>query len=75
MDTAHTTTTFHFDSLEAAAGGLLEVIQDARYTKTFYKFGGLTAQQVLSSGLRLSGDISEVASKVENIPGAVRYDD
>lgn len=63
---------FHFDSLDAAAEGLLAVLDDARSGTAEYRFGSLSAKQVLSSGLMLEGDITEVAAKLDKVPGAAR---
>jgi len=68
-------TRFHFDTASSAAAGLLAVILDARVTDRAYKFSGLSAQQILMSGLRLEGEIAEVVQKLEAVPGAVRYDE
>lgn len=64
-----------FDSLEAAVEGLLLTLEDARETVFTYSFGGLSAEQVYASGLMLIGEIEEVATKLEQIEGATRYDD
>ena len=63
---------FYFDSYQAAAGGILAVLLDARDTKSDYSFTGLTAQDVLTAGLLLEGDIEEVAAKVAALPGVLR---
>lgn len=51
------------------------VLEDARKTDSKYQFGSLSAAQILVSGLHLEGDIETVASKLEEVPGAIRYDD
>lgn len=65
---------FYFDNLEAAASGLIVVLLDARTTKAEYRFGPLKAAQILSSGLRLTGDTDGVAAKLVKVPGTVRHD-
>ncbi len=72
---AETTTRFYFDTYQAAAGGLLAVLLDARTTKRKYRFGGLDASTIFMSGLRLEGDIEEIVAKLEHLPGAVRQDE
>lgn len=49
-----------FTSLLEATEALLIVLQDARTTSYEYSFGSLSAKQVLSSGLILSGEIEEL---------------
>lgn len=71
----HRSTTIHFDTAQAAAAGLLAVVLDSRTSTSWYRFGGLTAESVLSNGLRIEGDIESIASKLEKLPGAARYDD
>lgn len=63
--------TYRFDSLEAAAEALLVVMLEARLGDSVFRFGGLTAAELFSSGLRLDGDIEAVAAKVDQIAGAV----
>lgn len=72
---AETTTRFYFDTYQAAAAGLLAVVLDARTTDKNYRFGGLDASTVYTSGLRLEGEIDEIVAKVEVLPGAVRHDE
>lgn len=72
---AYTSTRIMFHSLESAVEGLLTVLEDARETIFEYSFGALSAEQVYSSGLVLIGEISEVAAKLEQIDGTLRYDD
>lgn len=72
---AETTTRFYFDTYAAAAAGLLCVLLDARTTDHSYRFGGLSASTVFTSGLRLEGDIEEVVGKLSELPGAVRQDE
>lgn len=66
---------FFFDTIGTAALALLEVLEDARETKKWYEFGGLGAEQIYTSGLVISGEIEEIAAKLEKIPGVTRYDD
>lgn len=68
-------TRFFFDTLQAAAEGLLTVVLHARVSEDRYRFGGLSAAQVLASGLILEGEIDEVADQVEKVAGSTRYDD
>lgn len=63
---------FFFDSLEAAAEGLIVVLLDARQTTAEYRFGGLSAKQLLASGLLLDGDIADVSLKLDQVPGAIQ---
>lgn len=69
------TTRFFFDSVSDAAAALLTVIEDARQSEHFYHFGSLSADQVYDSGLLLVGAVDEVAAKLEQMDGAVRYND
>lgn len=69
------TSRFFFDSVSDAATALVTVLEDARVSKHFYQFGALSADQVFDSGLLLVGTIDEVAAKLENIDGAIRYND
>lgn len=71
----HSSSRFFFDSLSAAAKGLLTVVLDARETPHFYRFGGLSAKQVLASGLLLEGQIESIADRLEQLPGVLRYDE
>lgn len=64
-----------FDGLVPAAEALELVLLDARKTASKYRFGGLTAQQVLQSGLLLEGELDTILPKLDTIPGAVRYDE
>jgi hypothetical protein len=66
---------FYFDTYQAAAAGLLVVLLDARTTESTYRFTGLNASTIYTSGLYLEGEIEAVAAKVESIPGAVRQDE
>lgn len=70
-----TSARFYFDTLQAAAAGLLTVLLDARETEKFYRFGGLSAPSLLRSGLLLEGDIEEISAKLEDLTGVVRQDD
>lgn len=72
---AETTTRFYFDTYQAAAAGLLAVVLDARVTEYTYRFGGLDATTVFTSGLRLEGEIEEIVAKLEALPGSVRQDE
>lgn len=64
-----------FDTIESAADALALVLEDARNTKLFYRFSGLTPALVLSSGLVLSGDLSDIAPKLSALQGTVSYDE
>jgi hypothetical protein len=64
---------FIFDSLESAAYGLETVLVDARETKSEYLFAGLSASQILKSGLILEGDITEIVEKLKIIDGALEF--
>lgn len=66
---------FSFDNIGSAAAGLLTVLLHARETDSTYRFNGLSTKQILVSGLHLEGQIVEVASKLETVPGAIRYDE
>lgn len=72
---AETSTRIYFDSVKAAAAGLLTVVLDARTTERNYRFGGLSAQAVYGSGLRLEGEIDEIVEKLEVLPGTIRQDE
>lgn len=65
-----TRTRFIFDTLESAAYGLETVLTDARMTDKLYGFSGVSASQILKSGLILEGDIKEVVNKIKNIDGS-----
>lgn len=71
----HSTSRFFFDSLSAAAQGLLTVVLDARETPHFYSFGSLSAKQVLKSGLLLEGQIDAIAYRLEQVPGTIRHNE
>lgn len=71
----HSSSRFFFDSLQSATEGLLLVLLDARTTDSQYQFSGLSAKQILVSGLLLEGEIFLVASKLEEVPGAVRHNE
>lgn len=62
-----------FDSLEAAAEGLATVLLDARQTKFSYSFAGISADQILKSGLILEGDVSEVTEKLQDLEGSAIF--
>lgn len=70
-----TSARFYFDTYQAAAAGLLTVILDARTSEKDYRFGGLDASTIYTSGLHLEGDIEEVAAKLEDLPGSLRQDE
>lgn len=69
------TSRFYFDSLQAAALGLVTVLEDARSTEATYSFGSLSADQVYASGLIVTGDIEGIAAKLEQLEGAIRHDE
>lgn len=75
MTFEHSSSRFFFDNTASAAEGLLLVLLDARETDSDYRFGGLSASQILVSGLHLEGEILNVASKLEGVSGAVRHDE
>ena len=64
---------YMFDSLESAAAGLQTVLTDARKTKLFYSFAGVSADQILKSGLILEGDIEQVSSELDKLAGAAQF--
>jgi len=66
------TVTFHFDSVESATEALLRVFIEAREADSLFEFSGLTAEQLFRGGLRLTGEIDAVASRIDKIPGTVR---
>ena len=70
-----TSTRFFFDNLSSAAQGLLTVLDDAVLDDSSYTFGSLSAKQVFESGLLLTGRISRIVGKLEEVPGAVRHDE
>jgi hypothetical protein len=72
---AVTTSRIFFDNLEAAANGLIAVLEDARVCTEYYKFGGLSAQQILASGLRLEGEIDHIVAVLDGMPGTLRHDE
>lgn len=72
---ASQTTRFFFDGLPVAVKALGIVLADARVTTAKYTFGGLSAQQILMSGLILEGDITAIAAKLELLPGTMRHDE
>lgn len=76
MDEPTRTTRFFFDSIGSAAEGLLTVLEDAREAdSSSYEFGFLSAQQVFTSGLVLTGRILSITTKLEDVAGAVRQDE
>jgi hypothetical protein len=62
-----------FDTLEAAADGLATVLTDARETDKYYTFAGISAEQILKSGLILEGDLEEVVDKLQNLEGSAIF--
>lgn len=62
-----------FDSLESAAEGLETVLTDARKTKFSYSFAGISADQILKSGLILEGEVTEVAEKLQDLEGSAIF--
>lgn len=64
---------FLFDSLQSAAMGLETLLVDARETPKYYEFAGISAEQILKSGLILEGDILEVAEKLKNVEGSAIF--
>ncbi len=70
-----TTRRFMFDSTEAAAEALAVVLEDARTSKVFYRFSGLTPQAVLLSGLFLEGELALIQPKLDNIEGSISYEE
>ncbi len=69
----HTNRRFMFDTIEAASEGLATVLEDARKSKVFYQFSGLTPEQVLTSGLYMSGELDAVTAKLDALEGTVSY--
>ena len=66
---------FFFSDLPDAALGLLTVLEDARVTKRLYSFGSLTADQVLVSGLLVTGEVDEIDRQLSALPGVVRQEE
>lgn len=66
---------FMFDNLKSAASGLEVVLTDARETEYFYTFAGISAEQILKSGLIVEGDIEEVADKLKNLEGSAIFEE
>lgn len=64
-----------FDSLAAAAEGLKVTLKYARTCKETFRFGPLTAQQILASGLRVSGSTNKIRGMLEDVPGTTWYAD
>lgn len=62
-----------FDSLESAAEGLETVLTDARMTKFSYSFAGISADQILKSGLILEGEVTEVTEKLQDLEGSAIF--
>lgn len=71
----HQSVHFYFDSIGAAAAALRTVLLDAAQTKKSYRWGPLDASAMLTSGLTLDGEVTEIAAKVEQIPGTLRQDE
>ena len=59
------------DSVEAAAGALVTVLEHARKTRNIYEFGPLNAESVMRAGLYLDGEIAEVLKEVLAVPGTI----
>lgn len=64
-----------FDSLDVAVEALIVVLTDAREGDSTYRFGGLSAKQILDSGLLLQGDINKILGKLDKLPGTVVHDE
>lgn len=60
--------------MEAAATVLLAVLTDARKTKHDYRFGPLSAQTILASGLLVEGEIDDVHTLISRYPGLEVHD-
>jgi len=71
----HKNARYFFDSLASAAMALIAVLQYARNSDEWFRFGPLNAQQILDSGLRISGEIEGISEKLDDIAGSVRHDD
>ncbi len=67
------TARFYFDSYQSAAGGILAVLLDARTTDKTYRFTGLSVQDVLTSGLVITGEITDIVEKVSKLPGVLHH--
>lgn len=70
-----TTSRFLFDSIGAAAHGLVTLLTHARKTTDRYRFYGLNVNAVLQSGLVLEGEIDAVSALLEAVPGTTRHDE
>jgi hypothetical protein len=64
-----------FDSLASAVEGLRMVLKYARTCEETFTFGPLTAQQILASGLHLSGSTNKIRAMLDDVPGASWYAD
>lgn len=62
-----------FDSIESASDALATVLEDARASKVFYRFSGLTPAQVLASGLLMDGELDDITDKLDKIDGVISY--
>lgn len=62
---------FFFDSIASAAEAMEVVLTHARTTKDTYRITGITTQQLISNGMTLVGEIDDVSSLVEKIPGVI----
>lgn len=62
-----------FDSLHSAATGLETVLTDARQSEVFYTFAGISAEQILKSGLILEGEIGVVSEKLKDLEGSAIF--
>jgi hypothetical protein len=69
------TTRWMFDSLEAAASGLIVILENARTTAHRYTIEGLSAEVALQSGVVLTGEVDDVNLKMNAVPGAARHDE
>lgn len=69
----HTTRRFMFDNIESASDALATVLEDARSTKVFYRFSGLTPAAVLASGLVMDGELEDIGKKIDALQGTVSY--
>lgn len=60
-----------FNNLDSAVEALIITLEDARVTEKQYSFGSLSAQQVLSSGLLLVGDVQHLVEKIQKLSGVL----
>ena len=67
---------FLFDSLPSAAEGLIMVLEYAReHEDADFRFGPVRARSVLDSGLWIDGTFGTLSDSLEQVSGAVRYDE